>query len=242
MNIQIIFEDKNILVLNKPSGIVVHPYDFSTEETILDFVEKYSPVCFSFENTKKLQDGRSINLGGMVHKLDRDTSGVLAIAKNKKVFDELQQQFKNHTIQKEYIALVEGMVDLRPSRESTDSDSFIIDAPLGRSKKEYKQSVNPKNLRGGLRDAITEVHVLHRGTLCSLVKLVPKTGRTHQLRAHMTSIGHPIVGDKAYGSKVPSPRIMLHAKKLSFSISGKNYMFEALPEDSFENIVLETIK
>ncbi len=217
---RIIFENENFLVINKPSGLVVHPFDHSTEVTLLDFLHERVPEVFSITNEKKLMDGRTINLGGLVHKLDRDTSGVLVIAKNQETFENLQKQFKEHRIVKSYVALVEGLVK---------EDSFRIDAPLGRNKKEYKQSVNPTNPRNTheVREAITDVHILARNDDTTLAQLSPLTGRTHQLRAHMAHLGHPIVGDKAYGSTTPATRIMLHAKKLSFTLYGNNYNFLA---------------
>lgn len=217
MSPTIIFENEYFLIINKPSGLVVHPFDHSTEETLLDFLHKHIPSSFDIKNGKRLLDGRTIALGGIVHKLDRDTSGVMVVAKNEKTFTELQKEFKEHTIEKVYEAFVEGIVQ---------EDTFTIDGPLGRNKKEYKQSVNPSNPRGELRNAITHVHVLKRTDDTTLVELSPKTGRTHQLRAHMAHIGHPIIGDKAYGSTIESSRIMLHAKTLSFTLFDKNYDFE----------------
>jgi 23S rRNA pseudouridine1911/1915/1917 synthase len=220
----IIYENDDILIINKPSGLVVHPFDGSTEKTIVDNLKESHPDIFSSVDTSfVLQNGNVINLGGIVHRLDRDTSGVMVIAKNKNAHTELSQQFKNHLTEKKYLALVEGTIT---------EESFIIDAPLGRNKKEYKQTVNPKNPRGELRSAITEVQVLIRKKEATLLELSPKTGRTHQLRAHMAHIGHSIVGDKAYGSSIKFPRIMLHAKSLRFSLSGKPYTFETeIPED-----------
>ena len=217
MDIPIIFENENFLIIHKPSGSVVHPYDYSTENTLLDFLYVHALEIFFINNEKKLMDGRVINLGGLVHKLDRDTSGIMVIARNKKTFDELKKNFTEHAIEKKYIALVEGVVV---------EDTIKIDAPLGRNKKEYKQSVNPINPRGELRSAITEVCVLERRDKTTLVELSPLTGRTHQLRAHLSHIGHPIVGDKAYGSTIDSPRIMLHARQLSFSLCGEKHSFE----------------
>lgn len=217
-SITIIFENTDFLVINKPSGLVVHPYDHSTEETLLDFLHEHSPECFNISNEKKLMDGRTISLGGLVHKLDRDTSGVMVIAKNQKTFDELKKQFVEHITKKTYIALVDGVIE---------NKSFRIDGPLGRNKKEYKQSVNPTNPRPGeLREAITDVNVISRSTTTTLIELSPLTGRTHQLRAHTAHIGHPIVGDKAYGSITDSPRILLHAKSLAFTLCNENYSFE----------------
>ncbi len=223
MHIPVIFEDNNIIAIDKPSGVVVHPFDFSTEETLIDFLLRDYPSIFDINNTVTLQDNRIINLGGIVHKLDRDTSGVMVIAKHQQIFDDLKLQFRNHTLQKNYIALVEGIVK---------EDNFVIDAPFGRNKKDYKQMVNPSNLRGELRDAITEVKVLKRSKHTTLVELTPKTGRTHQLRAHMSYIEHPIVGDKAYGGNQESGRIMLHAQSLSFSVGETKHNFESeIPED-----------
>jgi 23S rRNA pseudouridine1911/1915/1917 synthase len=228
MTIPVIFEDKNILVINKPSGVVVHPFDFSTEETLLDFLMKHSPDIFSIDNAVTLQDKRVSNLGGIVHKLDRDTSGIMVITKNQKTFDELKQQFRSHTITKTYIALVEEIIK---------EDTFTINAPLGRNKKDYKQQVNPSNPRGELRDAITEVKVISRNqeNKTTLVELTPKTGRTHQLRAHMSYSKHPIVGDIAYGSTHDSPRIMLHAKELGFSLDGEMCSYTAKEPQEFLN-------
>ncbi len=226
MQVVIIHEDENILIINKPSGLVVHPFDYSTEQTLVDFLMGHVPDIFSIDNPVILQDKRIINLGGIVHKLDRDTSGVMVVAKNQTTFDELKAQFRNHTTKKTYIALVEGIVK---------EDAFIIDAPLGRNKKDYKQQVNPTNPRGELRDAVTEVKVLTRHDDTTLVELTPKTGRTHQLRAHMSYSGHPIVGDKAYGGIKDSPRIMLHAKTLMFEVGGEKYFFSTeTPEEFLE--------
>lgn len=193
----------------------------------MDFLHTHIPESFSIKNSVTLQDKRLIALGGIVHKLDRDTSGVMVIAKDQVTFDELQKKFKRvddaNAIKKVYVALVEGIVE---------KETFTIDAPLGREKKGYKQVVSPKNPRGELRDAITEVKVLQRSASTTLVELHPITGRTHQLRAHMASIDHPIVGDIAYGSTVKATRIMLHALSLSFVIGNKTYSFEAkLPEE-----------
>jgi 23S rRNA pseudouridine1911/1915/1917 synthase len=226
----IIFEDENILVINKPSGLVVHPFDHSTEVTLLDFIHEKINFIPITENSITLQDGRTIQLGGIVHKLDRETSGVMVIAKNDATFISLKKQFTDHTIKKTYIAIVDGLVD---------KDSFIIDEPLGRNKKEYKQTVNPTNPRGELRNAVTEVSVVSRGNGMTEVILTPITGRTHQLRAHMSYIGHPIVGDVAYGSFKKDPRIMLHASTLTISVDGKEKTFTAPTPEGFSKPYLQ---
>lgn len=222
----IIFENEDFLIINKPSGLVVHPFDFSTEYTLVDFLQEKYPTMFLVGNMIKLQDGRNIPIGGIVHKLDRDTSGVMVMAKHIDSFNELRLQFKNHDTKKTYVAYVEGVVG---------ENTFTIDAPLGRGKKDYKQTTELHRIRGDARSAITEVEVILRTDSITLVRLIPKTGRTHQLRAHMASIHHPILGDIAYGSSVRSKRIMLHAEKLSFVY--KNNFFEFIAESTLDSEV-----
>lgn len=219
ISIPVIFEDKNFLIINKPSGLVIHPFDNSDEKTLVDYLKESHPDTFSItENTFNLQNGDTVALGGIVHKLDRETSGIMVIAKNELTFNELKKAFLEHTTKKVYLALVEGTIE---------ADSLRINAPLGRNKKSYKQVAFPENPRGELREAITDLSVILRGNNHTLLKLEPLTGRTHQLRAHMTHIGHPIVGDIAYGSTVGANRIMLHAQSLTFILDNKQYSFEA---------------
>ena len=235
MTLEILFENADFLIIHKPSGMVVHPFDHSTEVTLLDHLVVHTPHISTTKNTKLLQDGRTISLGGIVHKLDRDTSGVMVVAKNDMTYDELIEQFRNHTVTKTYKALVEGKVHNEP---------FIIDAPLGRNKKDYKQVVNPLNLRGELRDAVTSVREVSYDSVhdTSLLELTPRTGRTHQLRAHMAYIGHPIVGDISYGSTRNAPRIMLHAESVTFTCRGERYMFTADRIVGFNDLTVDTIK
>lgn len=229
---EIIFENDGFIVLTKPNGLVVHPFDYSDEYTLLDFLQEKFPEIFQIKNEKILQDGRVINLGGIVHKLDRETSGIMVVAKNQETFDELSFLFKNHQVKKTYIAKVNGVIS---------EEGFVINAPLARAKKSFRQEVNPENKRGELREAITEVKVLRKGDKDTFVLLAPKTGRTHQLRVHMSYIGHSIIGDKIYGlpaqagnKKDDHERLMLHAKSLEFFLDNKNYFFETETPKEFK--------
>ncbi len=227
ISVPVIFEDENFLIINKPSGLVVHPFDHSNEMTLVDHLKASHPSIFNIaNNTFTLQNGETVPLGGIVHKLDRETSGVMVIAKNQNTFEEIGRAFLEHTTRKVYLALVEGNIE---------ADSLRINAPLGRNKKSYKQVAFPENPRGELREAITDLTVILRKGTITLAKLEPLTGRTHQLRAHMTYIGHPIVGDIAYGSTVSAHRIMLHAQNLTFILDNKQHTFEApLPKEFIE--------
>lgn len=222
MKLPILYEDNTILAIDKPSGIVMHPFDFSQEETLLDAVVAHAPEIASIRNEKRLQDGRTINLGGMVHKLDRETSGVVVFAKNKETFDDLSAQFKQHSIKKTYLAKVVGTIQ---------ESKFTINVPLARSKKSYKQTGDTTLHRGESREAVTHLEVISCTDNETFVKLIPETGRTHQLRAHMAHIGHPIIGDTAYGGP-EAERIMLHAKNVEVSLQGEQKLFESeTPEE-----------
>ena len=228
--LQLIFENPNFLTLNKPSGLVVHPFDFSDEQTLLDFLQEKSPQIFNIKNEKRLQDGRAINLGGIVHKLDRETSGIMVVAKDEATHKILSEQFRNHQVKKVYHAFVIGKVE---------PQNFVIDAPLGREKKSYRQSTNVDNQRGEMLPAVTNVKVLSSNEKISYLELIPETGRTHQLRAHLYSINHPIIGDKVYGDKNGETfgfeRLALHAYSLSFILNNETFSFTAeLPKDFLE--------
>lgn len=219
MNIQILYEDTNILVINKPAGVVIHPFAHSHEKTILTFLQKYSPTMFAIKNTVTLGDKRKIKLGGIVHKLDRDTTGIMVFAKNQITFDELKEQFMNYAVKKTYLALVEGKVE---------KDSFVIDVPLEHTKKR-KERARLQKPRRDVAQAITEVKVIARNIQenknSTFVELTPKTERAHQLRIHMSHSGHPVVGDTKYGSTLHADRIMIHAKSLTFTLQGEPLTF-----------------
>lgn len=221
-----IYEDTHTLVIDKPIGLMVHEDGRSDEETIADRLLKEYP------NLAKVGDeGR----GGIVHRLDRDTTGVLIIAKDMAAYRSFKRQFKEHTTRKVYAAIVEGRIK---------DDIGMISAPLARAKSDFRKrtavDLFSGDARGVEREAITRYKVLARAKQgdkdYTFVEVYPLTGRTHQIRAHFRSIRHPIIGDDLYGSKNgknDAPRSMLHAKSLTIEIPEKGLTtFESpLPED-----------
>ena len=184
---KIIYQDNNVIVVDKPAGILVHPVK-DEKDTLIDL----------FPNTKP------------VHRLDRDTSGLIILAKNEKAHDWLKSQFKNREIKKKYLALVHGKLKEKKG---------IIAKSISKSRK-GKQTIAPI---GKKRDAITRYKVIKEYGDNTLLEVLPETGRTHQIRVHLTSIGHPIVGDQKYKFKRQKSiinRQFLHAKYLKFSLPG----------------------
>ncbi len=214
--LNVIFEDENILVINKPAGIVVHPDN--TGHTTGTLVNAILAHC------KNLSGIGGVRRPGVVHRLDKDTSGVLIIAKNDVTHHKLTQLFHDRQVKKTYIALVKGGLKSKKGR---------IEAPLSRDTVNRKRiSVNKQG-----KNAITTFEVVASYPHVSLLKVNIETGRTHQIRVHLASIGHPVVGDQTYGDRLLNheyrkkyglERQFLHAERLE--IDGK--VFEApLPED-----------
>lgn len=198
MELNIIYEDKDIIVLNKPQGVVVHPAPGNYSGTLVNGL---------LYHCDDLSGINGVIRPGIVHRIDKDTSGILVIAKNDEAHNNLAEQFKEHSIKREYYALVEGKFK---ELEGT------IDKPLGRNKKDrLKMAI----VEDGKR-AVTHYKVLEQyNNNTSLIKCILETGRTHQIRVHMASIGHPLVGDPLYGSKKQKFKLqgqVLHAKTLGF--------------------------
>jgi len=210
--IKIIYEDDDVLAINKPAGLLVHGQD--------------SLVDWLLENYPEIKNvGEDPARPGIVHRLDKDTSGVLLVAKNQRAFEYLKEQFKNRKIKKKYIVLVWG--DIK-------NDKGIIDLPIAKSKKDFRKRTSTGKVAGKIREAITEYKVLKRFSVYTLIEVSPQTGRTHQIRVHLKAIGHPVVGDKLYGPKeAPIDRQFLHANSLEFKLLGGSVIkLEAdLPED-----------
>jgi len=224
MELEIIYQDDDLVVVNKPSGLTVHPTDVEKENTLVN------ALVVKFPEIRNINDGSqdSWMRPGIVHRLDKDTSGAIAVARNQKTFDELKRKFADREMEKNYVALVYGHLE---------KESGVIDAPIARSASFKKQKIARGKMKGTARGAVTEYKLLKRYEDYDLVEAYPKTGRMHQIRVHLSSIGNPVVGDEKYKRKdlsipVGVERHFLHAQKLKFELFGKNYNFDApLPKD-----------
>lgn len=220
MKIKVLFEDKNILAIDKPAGVSVHGDEKSKEKTIADWILENYPKL------KKVGEPSSTPRPGIVHRLDRETSGVLLIAKNQKTFELLKEQFQEHKVKKVYRAFVYGSVT-DPKASLLTSGRGVINVPIGRSPRDIRMWTAGRGAREPLREAVTEYVVLNRfedkGEKYSYIEVYPKTGRTHQIRVHMRYINHPIVSDSLYrGEKEKAlgmKRSALHACSISFHLS-----------------------
>lgn len=207
----IIYEDKDILALNKPAGVVVHSDGRTKESSVSEWlVSKYSETKGVGEMIR-LEGGDIIDRSGVVHRLDRDTSGVLLLAKSQDGFEHLKSQFLERTIQKTYFAFVYGNVK---------EDHGTLSMKIGKSPSDFRKYSASRGATGEMRDAVTYFQVLKRGEDVTLVEAKPKTGRTHQIRVHFQAIQRPVICDKLYASSKPPllgfERLALHARKVTF--------------------------
>ncbi len=211
--LEILFEDEDLLVLNKPPGLVVHPGAGNQTHTLVNALLHHCTSLSGIGGKER---------PGIIHRLDKDTSGCLVVAKNDAAHHELARQFAEREVKKIYLALVAGTLK-RPRG--------TIDAPIGRHPVQRKKMA--VDLRRG-RAAKTEYRVLQSGGGLSLVECALHSGRTHQIRVHLHHLGHPIIGDSLYGKKGGASRQMLHAWKLGFNHprTKERLFFEApIPED-----------
>lgn len=215
--LDIVYEDEDIIVVNKPKGMVVHPANGNPDGTLVNAIMAHCKGSLS-------GIGGEIR-PGIVHRLDKDTSGLLIVAKNDKAHINMSEQIKNREVKKIYIALVRGVV---PENEAT------INMPIGRSTKDRKKMA----VRKDGKEAITHFKVLKRYANYTLLEVKIDTGRTHQIRVHMAEIGHPVVGDMVYSNGKNEFGVqgqMLHAKSLDFKhpITGKQMHLEAEVPEGF---------
>lgn len=219
--IDIIYEDDDIIVVNKPKGMVVHPANGNPDGTLVNAI---MAIC------KDSLSGIGGEIRpGIVHRLDKDTSGLLIVAKNDKAHVNMSEQIKNHEVKKTYIALVRGVVK---ENEAT------IDMPIGRSTSDRKKMAVIKTGR----NALTHIKVLKRYNKYTLLQVNIETGRTHQIRVHLSHIGYPIVGDYTYSNGKNEFGVVgqcLHAKCLEFKhpITGAEMKLEAPLPKYFEEII-----
>lgn len=243
--LKILFEDKNVMVIDKPAGISVHADARTTSKdtTIADMVLAYDKKLEKVGEPMTIEyKGKEIKIKrpGIVHRLDKETSGVLIIAKNQKTFLFLKEQFQDHSIKKVYKAFVYGNVS-DPKASLLTGKRGIINAPIGRSPNDIRMWTAGRGAREPIREATTEYIVLNRFTdpsptpslsrdganqnnKFSYVEVYPKTGRTHQIRVHMRYINHPVVSDPLYrGSNelaLGMKRLALHAYSVTFRLPG----------------------
>lgn len=225
IKLNIMYEDDDILIVDKEKGMVVHPANGNYSGTMVN--------SLMYSHKDKLSSINGTIRPGIVHRIDKDTSGILVVAKNDNAHKKLSEQFKVHSITRKYIALVKGIIK---------EDTMDIDYPIGRSSKDRKKmAVTYKNSK----EAKTHIKVLKRfyNSNVTLVEATLETGRTHQIRVHMAYVGHPLVGDEVYGKKDPRFKIegqMLHAKTLGFIHPTKNSYIEF--ESNLPEYYLEILK
>lgn len=226
IDINIIYEDDYIIAVSKPPGMVVHPAPGNRDSTLLNAILYYNDTIGFNKDVR----------AGIVHRLDKDTSGIVLIAKDFCSHNKLSLLFKERKIRKTYIALVLGNF-----KEKTG----LIDIPISRSKKNRKMM--DVSIAG--RKAVTEFKIIKTYTSCTLLEVCPKTGRTHQIRVHLSHIGHPVIGDKTYGNKetdllaenIGIRRHFLHAARITFihPFTGKTVdIKDEIPEDLKNGIEL----
>ncbi|NQY74892.1 MAG: RluA family pseudouridine synthase [Candidatus Margulisbacteria bacterium] len=203
ITLDIMYEDENLIIVYKPNGMVVHPAPKHTNGTLVN------ALMYHFEY---LSDMGGEGRPGIVHRLDKDTEGIMVVAKTNSVHDHLKKQFKDRTVDKRYYAVVKG---------NMSEDHYVIDQPVGRIKKKKGRR---RGWRMGVKsstdldakDALTMVTVIKRFTTKTLIEVVPKTGRTHQIRIHLAHIGHPLLEDPLYANKMNQKGQLLQAYYLSF--------------------------
>ena len=228
--LDVVYEDDDIIVINKPEGMVVHPAPGNYSGTLVN--------ALLFRCRDSLSGIGGVMRPGIVHRIDKDTSGLLVVAKNDFAHTALSEELKYHGIEREYHALVKG---------GFGEDTGTIDLPIGRHPIDRKKMAVLKNSESA-REAVTHYEVLARYGNISYLKLMLETGRTHQIRVHMSYTGHPLLGDEVYGqSKIPfekrhAPLIngqALHAKRLSLTHprTGERMTFECELPENFKELI-----
>ncbi|NTU66316.1 MAG: RluA family pseudouridine synthase [Candidatus Moranbacteria bacterium] len=227
LKIRIIHEDDDIIIIDKPAGIRSHVDLQDQENTLVNFLVARYPEIASIHDGSEGSWMRP----GIVHRLDMDTSGIMVVARNEKTLRELKRKFQDKEIEKKYWALAIGRFEEKEG---------IIEKPLARSSSYRKQVIATKRTKTKIREAITHYKVIQEFDGYALLEVSPKTGRMHQIRVHLASIGHPIIGDEKYlpknmesGISRAASRHLLHAKSIRFSLFGRDYFFDSAISDDF---------
>lgn len=222
IDLDIVWENEDMAVINKPSGMLTHPTPIETSGTLVNaLLNKYG---------ENLSDINGDMRRGILHRLDRNTSGLIMVAKNNKAHEFLVNEMKEHRFTKKYLAVVRGYLD---------KDEFEIDTPIGRHPTQpHKMAVNGK----GAKESLTKVRVLEKLDNATLVELTLITGRTHQIRVHMSSIGHPVYNDTLYGFgkiKIKTEEQVLQSYKLEFTPpkSSDKILLEIAPDDKITKVI-----
>lgn len=219
--LDIVWEDENMLVVNKPSGMLTHPTTIETTGTLVN--------ALLYKYGENLSDVNGEFRRGILHRLDRNTSGMLMIAKNNKTHEYLVEKMKQGEMTKKYLTVVKGVIE---------EDEFTIDKPIGRNPNQpHKMAI----VEGG-KESISKVKVLERFKDATLIEVHLITGRTHQIRVHLSSIGHPVYNDTLYGfgkMKIKTEEQVLESYKLSFPhpFDGKIISLEIKPDDKIEKVL-----
>lgn len=219
--LDIVWEDENMLVVNKPSGMLTHPTTIETTGTLVN--------ALLYKYGENLSDVNGEFRRGILHRLDRNTSGMLMIAKNNKTHEYLVEKMKQGEMTKKYLTVVKGVIE---------EDEFTINKPIGRNPNQpYKMAI----VEGG-KESISKVKVLERFKDATLIEVHLITGRTHQIRVHLSSIGHPVYNDTLYGfgkMKIKTEEQVLESYKLSFPhpFDGKIISLEIKPDDKIEKVL-----
>lgn len=249
MSIEILYEDNDVLAVNKPAGLVVHGDGKTEEPTLVDWILEKYPETKDVGEPGRNSKGEIIFRPGIVHRLDRETSGVLLIAKTQESFEFLKKQFQNHEVKKVYHAFVYGEMNpiradgrKRPISNGTGTDWHTIDRPIGRSTKDFRMWSAQRGARGEMREAVTDYKVLFKSDGYSFVEVYPKTGRTHQIRVHFKAINYPLVCDSLYApnhqNTLGFERLALHSYQVTFTgLDGLSHTITAPYPDDFKSAI-----
>ncbi len=233
MNPEILYEDSEVIAVNKPAGMVVHGDGKTVERTLVDWLLEKYPEIKDVGEPGKTSTGEIVPRPGIVHRLDRETSGVMLVAKTEESFQNLKKQFQDRNIEKIYEAFVEGEVK---------NDFGTIDRAINRSSKDFRMWTAQRGGRGEERPAVTDYKVINRKNGYSFVQVMPKTGRTHQIRVHFKAINYPLVADVLYGKGMQNDlgfdRLALHSRQVTWSdILGEKHTISAPYPDDFAKAV-----